>query len=248
MVWVHAEIDRMDVSQARDEESRTHEQQRRQRDLRPMSVRCKHQSVARTAGASGAEQRSEVAAGGDERRNHRSENSCSERHNGREREESQIQHAFGFGARKKKRPHRRRAPPCERNGAHGARDGEQAALDERLPHQTPARRAERQSKRDFARPREAAKEQQVRDVRAGDEQHEQRHGRDPDRDLRVGARCRAARRDDGTEHGARLSKSLIVSSRALPHLAIRRCDVVRHLPDGGRGFSLREDLEPIGAG
>jgi hypothetical protein len=41
-----------------------------------------------------------------------------------------------------------------------------------LPDDPPARRAERRADRQLAAARDAAGEQQVRDVRAGDEQHE----------------------------------------------------------------------------
>ena len=55
---------------------------------------------------------------------------------------------------------------------HAARDGEQDALDERLCDDLPARRADRQPQRRLAAPRRRAREQQVGDVGAGDQQHQ----------------------------------------------------------------------------
>ena len=50
--------------------------------------------------------------------------------------------------------------------------GEQHALDEQLPDDPPPARAERDADGDFARPVGRARQQQVGDVGAGDEQHE----------------------------------------------------------------------------
>ena len=56
-----------------------------------------------------------------------------------------------------------------------AGDREQDALDERLRHDLPARRAHREPHGGLTAPRDRAREQQVRDVGAGDEQHQPAH-------------------------------------------------------------------------
>ena len=68
----------------------------------------------------------------------------------------------------------RRADRDDQSGD-AAGDREQDALDERLRHDLPARGADRQPQRGLPAPRHGAREQQVRDVRAGDEQHQPAH-------------------------------------------------------------------------
>ena len=60
---------------------------------------------------------------------------------------------------------------------HAAADGEQQALGQRLPEDVPPSRADRGADGDLARPRRGPRQQQVGDVRAGDEQHERRRRR-----------------------------------------------------------------------
>ena len=56
-----------------------------------------------------------------------------------------------------------------------AADGEQDAFDERLRDDLRSRRADGHPQRGLRPSRDRAREQQVRDVRAGDEQHEPAH-------------------------------------------------------------------------
>ncbi len=60
----------------------------------------------------------------------------------------------------------------ERQAEHTADDGKQHALDQQLPHDPPAVGAERDAHGNLARPVRRAREQQVGDVGARDEQHE----------------------------------------------------------------------------
>ena len=64
--------------------------------------------------------------------------------------------------------------------------GEQQRFDEQQAHQTRSPGAERRTQRDLARSAQSAREQQVRDVRAGDQQHDERDAGQPahDRDFR----------------------------------------------------------------
>ena len=68
-----------------------------------------------------------------------------------------------------------------------AGDGEQHALDQRLRDDLPARRAHREPHGGLAAPRDGAGEQQVRDVGAGDEQHQPAHA-----EQNLQAACRTA--------------------------------------------------------
>ena len=70
---------------------------------------------------------------------------------------------------------RRAAPTATTSPAMRAGDREQDALDERLGHDLPSRRAHREPDRRLTAPRHRAREQQVGDVGAGDEQHEPAH-------------------------------------------------------------------------
>ncbi len=58
--------------------------------------------------------------------------------------------------------------------ARRAGTGEQQRFDEQQAHETRSSGAERRTQRDLARPPQSTREQQVRDVRAGDQQHDER--------------------------------------------------------------------------
>ena len=68
---------------------------------------------------------------------------------------------------------RRPATPAQRHEHAGAaaEQRQEQALDQQLPHEAPARRAERRPDGDLAPPYRRAREQQVRHVGAGDEEH-----------------------------------------------------------------------------
>ena len=72
-----------------------------------------------------------------------------------------------------------RAPDRQQQAGHGARYGEEQALGQELPDQPAVRRAEGQARRQLVAPRRGARQQQVGDVGAGDEQDERD---DPDQD------------------------------------------------------------------
>jgi len=67
-------------------------------------------------------------------------------------------------------------PEREQRAERAARERDQHALREQLLNQAAARRSERQAQRDLAAARGRAREQQVRDVRAGDQQHQRERG------------------------------------------------------------------------
>ena len=64
------------------------------------------------------------------------------------------------------------APVADEDAERAAHRREQQALGQQLANQTPARRAERQPDRDLLLPRRRAREQQVGDVGADDQQHQ----------------------------------------------------------------------------
>ena len=98
--------------------------------------------------------------------------------------------------------HRRRRPASENEGAQRAEKHEESALDEALAYEPSARRSKREPYGDLARARQTAQQEKIRDVRAGDQQHEKRNHPHPHRDFGVVARRRAACGDDRTQHGA----------------------------------------------
>ena len=115
-------------------------------------------------------------------------------------------------------PHGRR----ERDGA--AERGEHDVLGEELADQTPAPAAERGADRHLARPPAAAREQQVRDVRAGDQQDEadraeqERQQRARVLDVRVARRLQA----DGVARVVGVLASLLGGDRRRSAAARRR--------------------------
>ena len=115
---------------------------------------------------------------------------------------------------------------------------EQQALDQQLPHDAPARGAHRVAHRDLARPRRRARQQQVGDVGARDQQHEadrahQRQEHDADRagveafverlddadgELLVAGRMRRGQAlDDAVELGLRLRRRTTPGFRRREH-------------------------------
>ena len=62
-------------------------------------------------------------------------------------------------------------PRCQQGARDAAGKREQQALDDQLPDNAPASGAQRQSNRDLALTRRSAGEQQVRDIRARDQEH-----------------------------------------------------------------------------
>ncbi len=70
-----------------------------------------------------------------------------------------------------------RAPDRQQQAGDGARHGEEQALGQELPDQPAVRRAEGQTRRQLVAPRRGARQQQVGDVGAGDEQHQRRRSR-----------------------------------------------------------------------
>src|SRR5438874_2060604 len=75
-------------------------------------------------------------------------------------------------ARRKKRSEHAFAPEAEQNSKRASEERQHQALGEQLEDQTHASRAHGQAHGDFALPLRGARQQQIRDVGAGDEQHQ----------------------------------------------------------------------------
>ena len=73
-----------------------------------------------------------------------------------------------------------------------AEHGEHETLRQQLHHETSATHSERDAHRDLAPALERARQQEVRDVGARDEQHDHRHAAQPRRDLGFVPRVRTA--------------------------------------------------------
>ena len=104
----------------------------------------------------------------------------------REQRTCQREHQHGkvdanlIGARNaRRRQHRQRArrPISQQQAAGGADQAERRALGEHLPHEPPAIGADRGSQRQLAKTAGTSSEQQIGDVRAGDEQDEAHRSR-----------------------------------------------------------------------
>ena len=121
-----------------------------------------------------AQRRLHVGAGGLQRRREAEQQGRRERGRQRERRDSPI-HRDGIETRQSRRSERQdRAdrPARDEQAARAARQRQQQTLGQELARQPGPPRAERRPYRQFARTGRGAREQQVRDVRAGDEQHE----------------------------------------------------------------------------
>jgi hypothetical protein len=178
---------RIDGAQARQavrEQSRRHHQHHGKRHLHH------HQNFAK-AGARAAAGLLRPAilqgGGGIERRGAQSRRQPEQ--DGRKNRDAQREPQHGrirrdvesfIGAGRQKQEHVALAPNGECQAQNAAQQGQQQAFDQPLPHQPPARGAQREAHGNFAAARGSARNQQVGHVRAGDQQH-QAHGRHQDR-------------------------------------------------------------------
>ena len=121
------------------------------------------------------------------------------------------------------------APPEQR---------QQQALDQQLPHEAPARRAERRADGDLAPPHRRAREQQVRHVGAGDEEH---HGH--------GAGQREEERPRFADHEAlqRNEPDAVVGHLGLLQPARERRDPLLGLREVEPGLQARRDVQEVQA-
>ena len=175
----------LQVLQAAHEEAGAEQQQEAERDL------CGDEPLAEEERAAGARHRAggvlqrdpRIGAARAECREQTEDHAGRDRERHRERENPQIRCrideqrlTLGRHQREERLGQRNRQPHAER--AAGNREHE--AFGQELPNQLAAASAERQPHRDLALPHDAARDQQVRDVGAGDQQHEPDHAHQDD--------------------------------------------------------------------
>jgi hypothetical protein len=184
---IEAERHAAHLAQAAHEESGADQEHGGERRLHHEQRRP--QPVARVAGVapSRLERARHVGARGAQRRHQPGDDAGHDRGEHREADDAQVD-----GRRRPMHPaeeeRAQQHAPCPRDeqADRAADQREQEALDEELADEPPARHAEREPHGDLAPARESAREQQVRDVRTGDEEHEHRRARDAGRDPDVG--------------------------------------------------------------
>ncbi len=173
---VEAEVEVGERRERAHEESRADEQHHRQRDLDDDEQVAEREAVlSRDPAALGLHRVVGIdacrAQGGDGPEDHGRRDGDA----GREPEHAPVEghlqvHVVRGG---RQLPHEQAAEPAgEDEAEHGAESREHEALAQELPRQPGARRAERQAHAQLVPPRRRAREQQVGDVGARDEQHE----------------------------------------------------------------------------
>ena len=155
-----------------------HEQHERQRDLQ----RDERVAEAQEPAPAGRlrrlrfHDRGRIGAPGRERRHQTEQHDRAERDGRREEHDGWVQDDLRIRPRA---PARDRLDEAQRryrggDGQHSADEREHRRFGEQLRDEPAAARADRRANRHLAGARSAAREQQVRDVDAGDQQHEQR--------------------------------------------------------------------------
>ena len=208
LVGLESGVQRLQVVEAAREQAGAGEQQHRQADL------CDDQPLAqpRVAGAADhaaglvlqrrCQRRPRRLQRRREAEQHRRHQRCGDR----EGDHAQVGH------RRQRLRRRRRsaasfsssAPVHQASAEAEQRAGarQHGALDQPLPHDRAAAGAEREADRHFLLPRRAARQQQVRDVGAGDQQHEPDHAHQHQnrrRELLAQIRLAPSGRDAGTD-------------------------------------------------
>ena len=262
VVQRNAGVGRLQVLQASDEQAGAEQQQEAERDLRRDEPFAQEQRAAAAGNRSHRvpERRPRIRATRANRGNQPEDDAGRRRQHNREREDPQVR-ARRNRQRLTVRRHECQQGACQRDGESNSNDTaerrEHAALDEHLTDQTSARCPERQSHREPFLPHECARDQQVRDVRACNQQDETDHAHQDDE---PGREIVPQRREPG--RGAREEHlpfhELIAEIRG-PVLRRRQRELVLPDPDeqqlqrrsgaldGVSRLEAREDLDPARA-
>ena len=257
MVRVDADIQRTDVAETANEEPRAREQHDRERRLHHEQRRSRSRALHGSFACAGLERSGQLRSARLERRHQRRENAGEQSDDRGEREHAKIDGTS------------RPRPFAEQPAADGARADfrdderagraehrEQQPLGQQLHHEAPTPDAERQAHRNLATPAQRAHEQQVRDVRARDQQHDDRDGReqladshlvrrrgDPEARERFARHDRSEVHDLGVDAGTN-ARRRIRRRRQTPALVDRR-----RLRGGALGADARlesgDDEEPL---
>ena len=176
----------LEVLQAADEQPGAEQQQEAERDLRRDQPLAQEQ---RSAGAGDRadrvlQRRPRIRTAGAQRRQKPEDDAGQEGQAEREGEDAAVGRRLQSNRLAVGRARTRAAPwvsaTATATPTHAADRRQHETLDQQLAHQLTARGAERQPDRDFLLPHEAARDQQVRDVGAGDQQHESDHAHQHD--------------------------------------------------------------------
>ena len=175
----HTNIDAAEIDEGPQQDARAREEHQRQGNLGD-DQRLARDGLARSAGkaAAGLAHRiRQVAAGGVQRRRQPADDAGQRRDRQREQQHRRVERDLGFignRVRRHERQDRREPRVSQRRADHAGGQRQEQALGEQLSNQPPPARAERHADGHLALPRARARQHQVRDVGAGDEQ-EQRH-------------------------------------------------------------------------
>ena len=177
---IEAGINRAQRERGADEQRRSDEQDERQRDFDDNEDRSRlvlPEAGPRSAGAL-LERRREIGARGVERGDQAEDDAGGERDANRERQYAHVhrhERAVAADARQSGRVDRQEradARDAENHSEHAAGEREDDALGQELTHDASPARANRSANRDFAAAPGRSHQQQVRHVRARDQQHE----------------------------------------------------------------------------
>jgi hypothetical protein len=176
VVGVEAGIEVDGVAQGAQEEARADEQHERERDLRDDERVAQAEAAQPGRRAAGVvlERRDEIGARGVERGGEAEDEARRERDGEREEQHARVDREIEQrrlfrgeeAGQQVGRPQRDDEPDA------AAREREHDRFRDQLPHEPPARRSEREPDRDLTPPGGGPRQQEVRHVRAGDEQHD----------------------------------------------------------------------------
>ena len=173
---LEAEIERRRFLEALQDERCGTEQDKRQRHLGNDEhlTRTPRRRRIGAAVRAGFQSRLRIRARGLPRRPETEENARAQRQAGGEEQHPSIQPCLlkTEHVGRRKRDEKIASPRGEKNAKQSARDREDETFEQELPDDLPARRSDRHPHREFAAARRTARGEQVRHVRACDQQHE----------------------------------------------------------------------------
>ncbi|HEY7284130.1 MAG TPA: hypothetical protein VH497_01715 [Vicinamibacterales bacterium] len=251
---------RADVRQAFREQASRHEQRHRQRDLGCGEGEAEPRCRARTGRLPGRalQGRYEVGTRAVQRGKEAEQQTGTERERGSEQNGHRVQpgHDGVGGILGEDGQHQVERPLRHEETADSAEHREEAGFSKQLPHQLAASGADGEPHGHFTGPGRCARQQQVRDVRARDEQHERRHAEEQ-RQRRASLDRHVALPACARLHAQRLRLELrhpLVAHAALERhfdvvddVVIRRGEGRSRLVDRDAGLQAAEYIRPVRA-
>ena len=193
-------VERRQVAERSNEQQRADDERQRQRDLHDDEQAAQLETLMRVgrSAASRLHHRCRVHARGSKRRDDTEDHARRRCDEPDERVHAPVvlhREEDSFALRRDGRDEHAREPLCEQRAGHGAAPGEERALGRHLPHNPAAGRAEREPHRHLALARDRARQHQVRQIRAGDQQDEGRcREEQPQRCFEIGSHVGNTRR------------------------------------------------------